>query len=99
MVGNCDSLGTMDVRQRQTGTQIDTLLKGKKGTIHYQVRGFKIPFRITSIEFFRLKPCTTEAGKWVREYRFRENDLVHQEGAVKLVRKWFKEMEGFTAIK
>jgi hypothetical protein len=35
----------------------------------------------------------------VREYRIRENDLVHYEGAVKLVRKWFKEMDGITAIK
>ncbi len=89
----------MDVRQRQTGTQIDTLLKSKKGTIHYQVSGFKIPFRVTGIEFFRLKPCTKRAGKYVREYRIRENDLVHYEGAVKLVRKWFKEMDGITAIK
>jgi hypothetical protein len=89
----------MDVRQRQTGTQIETLLQGKKGTIHYQVSGFKIPFRVTSIEFFRLKPCSTEAGKWVRVYRIREKDLVHHSGALKIVRKWFKEMEGFTAIK
>jgi hypothetical protein len=89
----------MDVRQRHTGTQIETLFGNKKGTIHYRVSGFKIPFRITSIEFFRLKPCTRRPGKYVREYRIRENDLVHYEGAVKIVRKWFKEMEGFTAIK
>ena len=89
----------MDMRYRQTGTQIETLLGGQKGTIHYRVNGFKIPFRITSIEFYKLKRCTTDAGKWVREYRIRENDLVHQEGAVKIVRKWFKEMEGVTALK
>ncbi len=89
----------MDVRPRQTGTQIENLLKDKKGTIYYQVRGFKIPFRITSIEFFRLKPSTREPGRFEREYRIRENDLVHYEGAVKLVRKWFKEMEGVTALK
>ncbi len=89
----------MEVRARQTGTQIETLLKAKKGTIHYQVSGFKIPFRITAIEFFRLKPSTTRAGKFEREYRIRENDLVHYEGAVKLVRKWFKELEGVTALK
>ena len=89
----------MKVRARQTGTQIETLLKGRKGGIHYQVSGFKIPFRITSIEFFRLKPSTRHAGKYEREYRVRENDLVHYEGSVKLVRKWFKELEGVTALK
>jgi hypothetical protein len=89
----------MDVRPRQTGTQIENLLNAKKGTIYYQVRGFKIPFRITSIEFFRLKPSTSRPGRFEREYRIHENDLVHYEGAVKLVRKWFKEMEGVTALK
>ncbi len=66
----------MDVRPRQTGTQIENLLNAKKGTIYYQVRGFKIPFRITSIEFFRLKPSTSRPGRFEREYRIRENDLV-----------------------
>ncbi len=89
----------MDVRPRHDGTQIEDLLKAKKGTIHYQVRGFKIPFRITSIEFFRLKPSTSRPGRFEREYRIRENDLVHYEGAVKRVRKWFKEREGVTGLK
>lgn len=81
----------MDIRPRQTGTQVENLLKGKKETIHYQVRGFRVPFRITSVEFFRWKMCTSEPGKFVREFRIRENDLVHYEGAVKIVRKWLKE--------
>ena len=89
----------MEVRARQTGTQIETLLKAKKGTIHYQVSGFKTPFRITSIEFFRLKHSTSRPGKFERDYRVRENDLVHYEGAVKLVRKWLKELDGVTALK
>jgi hypothetical protein len=89
----------MDVRPRQTGTQIESLLKAKKETIHYQVRGFKIPFRITSIEFFRLNVSTSRPGKFEREYRIRENDLVHYEGAVKIVRKWLKELDGVTAVK
>lgn len=89
----------MDIRARHSGTQIESLLKAKKGTIHYQVCGFKIPFRITSIEFFRLKPSTSRPGKYDREYRIRENDLVHYAGAVKLVRKWLKELDGVTALK
>ena len=89
----------MKVRTRQTGTQIETLLKGQKGTMHYQVSGFKIPFRITSIEFFRLRPSTSRAGKYDREYRVRENDLMHCEGAVKIVRKWLKDLDGITALK
>ncbi len=88
----------MDVRPRQTGTQIENLLNAKKGTIYYQARGFKIPFRIRSIEFFRLKPSTSRPGRFEREYRIRENDLVHYEGAVKRVRKWFKEREGVTGL-
>ena len=83
----------MDVRPRHSGTQIENLLKANKGTIHYQVRGFKIPFRITSIEFFRLRLSISRPGTFEREYRIRANDLVHYEGAVKLVRKWLKEMD------
>jgi hypothetical protein len=90
---------SMDVRARQTGTQGEALLKGQKGTIWYQVYGTKIPFRIWSVEFFRLTKCTKEPGKFVREYRVRENDLVHYEGAVKIVRKWVKQLEGATALK
>lgn len=89
----------MDVRARHSGTQIENLLKARKGTIHYEVWGFKIPFRITSIEFFRLRPSTSHPGKYDREYRIRENDLVHYAGAVKLVRKWLKELNGVTALK
>jgi len=89
----------MDVRPRHDGTQIQNLLNAKKGTIYYQARGFKIPFRIRSIEFFRLKPSTSRPGRFEREYRIRENDLVHYEGAVKRVRKWFKEREGVTGLK
>ncbi len=89
----------MEVRPRHSGTQIENLLKARKGTIHYQVRGFKIPFRITSIEFFRLRPSTSRPGAFEREYRIRENDLVHIEGAVKIVRKWLKELDGVTALK
>ncbi len=89
----------MEVRARHSGTQIENLLKAKKGTIHYKVRGFKIPFRITSIEFFRLKHSTSRPGQYERDYRIRENDLVHYEGAVKIVRKWLKELDGVTALK
>ena len=89
----------MDVRPRQTGTQIETLLKAKKETIHYQVRGFTIPFQITSIEFYRLKVSTSRPGKFEREYRIRENDLVHYEGAVTIVRRWLKDLDGVTALK
>lgn len=89
----------MDVRPRQTGTQAETLFGGKKGTIHYRVNGTKIPFRIFSIELYRLKPCTKIAGKWVKETRYRENDMVHVRGAVKIVSAWLKELEGVTALK
>ena len=89
----------MHVRPRQTGTQIESLLKAKKGTIHYQINGFKIPFRITSIEFFRLTPSTSRPGTFEREHRIREKDLVHYDSAVKIVRKWLKELEGVTALK
>jgi hypothetical protein len=89
----------MDVRPRQTGTQGESLLGGQKGTIWYQVYGTKIPFRIWSIQFFKLKKCTKEPGKMVREYRVKENDLVHYEGAVRIVRAWLKDLEGITALK
>lgn len=72
---------------------------GQKGTIWYQVYGTKIPLRIWSIQFFKLKMCTKEPGKMVREYRVKENDMVHYEGAVKIVRKWLKELDGVTALK
>ena len=87
----------MDVRPRQNGTQVVDLLKNKKGTIHYQVRGFWTPFRITSIEFYSLRRSTRYPGKFERDYRLRENDLVHFEGAVKIVRKWIKGLDEITA--
>ena len=81
----------MDVRPKFDGTQIEQLLKGKKGTIHYVVEGFRVPFRVTGVSFFRLRMSTKVPGKYERETRFRENDLMHLEGAVKIVRKWRKE--------
>ena len=89
----------MDVRPRQTGTQGESLLGGQKGTIWYQVYGTKIPFRIWSIQFFKLKKRTKEPGKMVREYRIKENDLVHYESAVRIVRAWLQDLEGITALK
>ena len=82
----------MDIRPKFNGTQVQQLLKGKKGTIHYVVKGFRIPFRITDVDFYRLRMSTKEPGKFQRDWRFRENDLVHLEGAVKVVRKWCKEL-------
>lgn len=82
----------MDIRPKFNGTQVQQLLKGKKGTIHYVVKGFRIPFRITDVDFYRLRMSTKEPGKLQRDWRFRENDLVHLESAVKVVRKWRKEL-------
>lgn len=82
----------MDVRPKFDGTQIEQLLKGKKGTVHYVVKGFRVPFRVTGVEFFRLRMSTKVPGKYERVSWLRENDLVHLEGAVKIVRKWRKEL-------
>lgn len=82
----------MDIRPKFDGTQVQQLLKGKKGTVHYVVQGFRVPFRLTSVDFFRLRMSTKEPGEFERVWRFRENDLVHLEGAVKVVRKWRKEI-------
>ena len=82
----------MDVRPKFDGTQIEQLFKGQKGTIHYVVLGFRVPFRVTGVDFFRLRMNTKVPGKYERDWRFRENDLMHLEGAVKIVRKWRKEL-------
>lgn len=89
----------MDVRPRQTGSQGETLLAGQKGTIWYQVYGKKIPFQIWSIQFFKLKQCTKEPHKKVREYRIKGQDMVHYKGAVKIVDEWLEDLEGITALK
>lgn len=75
------------------------MLGGQKGTVWYQVYGTKIPFRVWSIQVFKLKKSTKEPGKTERDYRFKENDMVHHEAAVKIVRAWLKELKGITALK
>lgn len=82
----------MKVRPKFDGTQLERLLKGQKGTVHYEVWGFKVPFRIVGVQLFCLQMSTKEPGKFDRVFRFRDNDLVHLEGAVKLVRKWRKDI-------
>ena len=81
----------MSLAPKHDGTQIERLFKGKQGTVHFEVYGFRIPFRVTGIQFYRLRMSATRPGKFDRVDFLRENDLAHHEKAIKSVRKWISE--------
>ena len=62
--------------------------------VYSNFKGFRVPFRVTSVDFFRLRMSTKQPGKFERATRFRESDLMHLASAAKIVRKWLKEIGG-----
>ena len=67
------------------------LFKHKEGTVTATIRGPRIGFQWTIVEYFRWQISTKEPGVWEKLAPTRECDQIHLERCVKAVRKWFRE--------